>query len=372
MQRIHKGMSAFGLCLLVAACTLPQSAPTQKQILEEVDSDLNGFAFYPVTRNFLPAVQQWPVTGLQYNHSWINRQRGPASNVIAVGDRLSLNIWDPEENSLLTSSDGKVAEILDVPVTSSGTIFVPYLDDIVVVGMTVQDARKTIQEQMEVIIPSAQVQIAQTPGRQNSADVVSGVKTPGQYPLTDRNTTVLSIIAASGGVPETLRNPHVRLVRGDSLYSTSLARLYNKPSLDTTLRGGDKIIIEEDERFFISLGATSSQELIYFPNDTLTALEAISLTGGIASNTADPKGILILRNYQQGQLQLGSAGPDNIRSIFALDITTADGVFSAGKFQIYSGDIVLATESPIARARTAAGLFAAVVGTVAVANSVSN
>ncbi len=372
MNLVFKGIAALGLGLLVAGCTLPQSAPTQKQILADVNDEFAGFAFYPVNRSFLPVVQSWPMTGLQYNHQWISRQRGPASSVIAVGDRLSLNIWDPEENSLLTSSDGKVAQITDIDVSSTGSIFVPYLEDIVVSGMTVEQARKDIQTQMETIIPSAQVQITLTPGRQNSADIVSGVKTPGQYPLTDRNTTILSLVAASGGVPETLRNPHVRLVRGDTLYSTSLSRLYSNPSLDTTLRGGDKVIIEEDERFFISLGATGAQQLVYFPNDRITALEAISLTGGIANNIADPKGILILRNYPQNAVQPGTAGPDDVRSIFALDITTADGVFSAGKFQIHSGDIVLATESPIARARTAAGLFAAVVGTVAVANSVSN
>ena len=38
-----------------------------------------------------------------------------------------------------------------------------------------------------------------------------------------------------------------------------MERLLADPSLDTTLRGGDKIYVEKDERYFLSLGATGRE-----------------------------------------------------------------------------------------------------------------
>ena len=46
------------------------------------------------------------------------------------------------------------------------------------------------------------------------------------------------------------------------------------------------------------------------------------------------------------------------RVVFTLDLTSADGLFSAGNFQIMPDDLVYATESPIGAARTIFGLLA--------------
>ncbi|EYD76931.1 polysaccharide biosynthesis/export protein [Rubellimicrobium mesophilum DSM 19309] len=51
-----------------------------------------------------------------------------------------------------------------------------------------------------------------------------------------------------------MNNPQIRLIRGDAIYGTSIDRLYDNPALDTTLRPGDKVIVQPDERYFLSLG----------------------------------------------------------------------------------------------------------------------
>jgi polysaccharide export outer membrane protein len=38
--------------------------------------------------------------------------------------------------------------------------------------------------------------------------------------------------------------------------------------------------------------------------------------------------------------------------VFALDLTSADGLFSAGEFNIQPGDLVYATESPVTTVQT--------------------
>ena len=48
--------------------------------------------------------------------------------------------------------------------------------------------------------------------------------------------------------------------------------------------------------------------------------------------------------------------------IFAMDLTSADGLFSAKNFEINPGDVVLATESPVVNVRTIFSLVGSLLG----------
>ena len=94
----------------------------------------------------------------------------------------------------------------------------------------------------------------------------------------------------------------------------------------------------------------------------ISALEAISLIGGVTDSRANPKGILVLRDYPTSAVQADGSGPTHERVVFTLDLTTADGLFSAGQFPILSGDLVYATESPLIATGTVLGLVGTVFG----------
>jgi polysaccharide biosynthesis/export protein len=361
-QRFLRLMALPALLIFLAGCSLPRGAALQSEILSKTEIDQEEFAVYVVDRALLPKVAKWPRTGGIRSDGWISRRKGPASLVIAAGDRLNLAIWDSNTNSLLTAPEQKNVAMNEVVVSSDGTIFVPYLDRIYVSGMTPDKARETIQTQLEVIIASAQVQLAQTSGRRNSVDLVGGVAKAGNYPLPDRDFTVLGLISLGGGIPKDMRNPRVRLLRGGKIYVASVAQLYANPELDTTIRGGDKVIVSQDSRYFLSLGATGTESQFYFESDRVSALDALSMIGGISDSRGDPQGILILREYSQSVVDSKGAGPKLARAIFTIDLTSADGLFSAGQFQINPGDLVLATESPVNSVQKIFSLIGSVVG----------
>ena len=340
--------AAGGAMGLLAACNAPRNAARLSEILASAEDDpYQDYAIYPVTRDLLPRVETWPVTGSGPRGGWISRGGGANGQTIASGDRLTLTIWDNEENSLLTSNGNKAVTMEGVAVAPDGTIFVPYIGQVRVAGATAEAARGTIQTRLEEIVPSAQVQLAQEAGRMNSVDVVAGVAAPRSYPLEDRNTSVLSLIARAGGVREGLDNPVVRLVRGGQVHVTTLEQLYENPALDTVLRGGDKIIVEEDPRYFLAIGATGRQQQVRFTRQKLMAADAIALMGGVHAGRADPRGLLILREYPEGARGDGIRGPEQARAIFIVDLTSADGLFSAGRFEIHPDDILYASESPL-------------------------
>jgi polysaccharide export outer membrane protein len=203
-----------------------------------------------------------------------------------------------------------------------------------------------------------------TEGRQSTVSLVSGVATPGSYPLPDQDFTVLELIAEGGGIPASLNNPQIRLHRGSRVYGTSVARLLAEPRLNTTLVGGDRVVIEADSRYFLSLGAAGREARHLFPQDRVTALDALAIIGGVSDERANAPGILTLRRYPAAAGRADGRGPRHARTIFTVDLTSADGLFSAGQFLIRPGDLVYVTESPLIGARTVFGLIGSVFGLV--------
>lgn len=356
-------------CLSVTGCSIPRGAALSSEILKEQDSPNPSYQVVPVTRARVAEVSSWPETGWSGTYAWMSAQRGPKSPLIRAGDKLNLAIWDSQQNSLLTATTAKQAALPGLTVSPEGTIFIPYLGEIEVHNLTPWAARKKIQDALEPIVPSAQVQLSLEMGQQNSVDLVSGVPRPGSYPLPDRSYTLLSLLAQGGGLSPSLRNPVVRVIRAGRSYEIRADRLMSDPALNITLRGDDKVLVEEDNRYFTALGATGREELVYFNRDHITTLEALSMIGGLNDGRANLKSVLVLRDYPRKALRLNGKGPEQPQVVFTFDLTSADGLFAARQFSIHPQDTVFATEAVVSSARTVLGLIGSVVG---VSNAVNN
>jgi polysaccharide export outer membrane protein len=355
-------LGVFACALALGGCALPRGAALQSEVTANASSESADFAVYPVTRAMLDTYRAWPGTGDVTRYSWVGKQKGPIGSVILAGDAIDLAIWDSDDNSLLTSAQQKVANLQTMTVAPNGNIFVPYVGAVKIAGMTQQAARDTVQTALSDISASVQVQLLAKPGRRHAVDVVSGVNRPGSFPLEERDMTVLSAVSQGGGVRDGFDNPQIRLLRGNSTYAIALDKLFKSPELDTTLRAGDKILVAEDESYFLALGASDREELITFPKEDVSALDAMSLMGGLSDARANPEGILVLREYGTGAVRPDDRGPSDTRVVFTMDLTSADGLFSAGNFKINPGDLVYATESPVNNARTILSLIGASFG----------
>lgn len=350
----------LAFCSVLSACSLPRGAALQQEITRSAQDPIEGLAIYAVTRPLLAQVAKWPVPQAARGLSWPPHRHEHADAPIAPGDMIDLAVWDSNESSLFTAPGQKAVDLRGIRVSGNGTIFLPYLDTVHVAGKSQDAARRQIQREMEALIPSAQVQLSVTQGLASSVDLLGSVGKPGSYPVADRHFTVLGLLSAGGGVSDSVRNPRVKLVRSGRSYATRLSDLYDRPALNTVLRGGDRVIVAPDDRYFLSLGAAGQQDLQYFTKENVSALDAMAIIGGISASRANPKGILVLREY--ARIVPGERGPREKRVVFTIDLTSADGLFSAGKFDIMPGDLVLVTESPVTTAETVFGLIGSVFG----------
>lgn len=350
---------------------MPRGAALQTEIFTESESENPTFQVVKVTRDITDQLATWPATGWHGHYHWFGADHGPDSSVIQTGDLLTIVVWDNQDNSLLSGLDSKQTVLPPMTVSAGGKIFMPYVGDVHVRGLSQPAARQRLQSALGEISPSAQVQLSVEQGRNNSVDMVSGVNKPGRYPLDNRNTKILTAFALGGGLSSNLRHPLVRLQRAGKTYETRADALLADPKRNVRLRGGDQISIVEDDRTFNVLGAAREESVIYFEKEQMSAMEALSAMGGLNDDRADPRGILVLREYEADDLKPGMEGPDMQQVVFTIDLTSADGLFAARQFQINPNDTLLATESPVASARTILSLFGSVVGAGATVNAIA-
>ena len=357
------GLVPFLVALLVVAgCTAPRGALLQREILSESDAEEASYSLVPVTQANLAALSGWPATGSGLALNWPGKGQSQRSRMLRPGDTVNLTIWDSQDNSLLTSIEQRVVPMNGLVISPQGTIFVPYIDEVKIIGLSPEEARRDIQARLVPIAPSAQVQLAVEAGDQNVIELVSGVQRPGRYPVASRGVTILSVLAEGGGIPDGMRNPVVRLQRGGQSFASLAQDLYRNPARDILLRGGDRVMVESDPRSFIIMGAAGSERTVPFEKAHHTLMEALSMGGGLLDSRADLRAVLVLRKYPARAVRADGKGPDREQMIFTFDLSTGDGLFAARSFAIHPDDVVLATESPLPAASSLLGLVGTVLG----------
>lgn len=361
-RRLARGLALRLLVMAalwgLAACDLPRTAPPQATVLRDSKGEARDVMVVTLGRDTVEQVAQWALPEAAQPRPWPPVGSGERGIILRPGDRLSLTVWDNETNSLLTSEGQKAVAIGVAAVSAAGTVFLPYIGEVAVGGLGVGAARARLQEQVAESFGAAQVQLEVEPGPGNMVGILGGVARAGSYPLPEGGLTALGLLGLAGGPTPALENPQLRLLRGGHSHGIALARLIDDPGADVRLRGGDRLMLEEDGRLFIALGASGKQDLIAFGRESLSALEAVSKIGGIASARGSPRGVLILREYPDSARDpAGRRGPDRVRVVFTLDLSDTEGLFAAARFAIAPGDLVMVTESPGNALRMSLALF---------------
>ena len=370
-MKIKKSRWARGAALLVMAavlssCGLPRVGPTKKEIFEG-SVQRSGDAFV-VTVNDRVTRATAVTPALGFSQAFKNAHV-IGSDTIRPGDTLGLTVWENVDQGLLAGT-GQNATVLDeVQVDGAGFIFVPYAGRIRAAGNTPEALRRIITSKLEAQTPDPQVVVRRLAGDGSTVSITGAVSGQGVYPIERPTRTLSSMLAKAGGIAVPPEVAQVTVIRGKHRGKIWFQDLYQNPSMDIALRGGDRILVEEDTRAFTALGATGAQNRINFRTQTLSAIEAIATVGGLNSNLADPTGVFVLRNEAPeisnqvlGRTDLQGAQ----RMVYVLDLTKPNGMFMARDFAIRDGDTVYVTEAPYAQFSK---VLSAIAGPAQTANS---
>ncbi len=369
-RKLTKAVMLMAAVALVASCGLPRSGPNKREIMAG-SVDRKGDAFIvPVT----PAVSRATAVQPSFGFSAAFRDAGiMGSDMIAAGDTLAVTVFENvKDDPLLGNTGQRVTPLQEIQVDGQGFIYIPYAGRIKAAGQTPDGLRQAITRQLEDQTPDPQITVTRLAGDGATVSIAGQAGANGVYPIEPGTRTLSAMLAQSGGVTVDPAVAIVRVTRGGQTGKIWLKDLYENPSLDIALRPGDQIVIEEDSRSFMALGATGAQNVIPFDSATMSALEAIATVGGLSTYSADPKGVFVLRDESEA-IAKAVLGRNDLtgdqRIVYVLDLTEPTGLFEARDFQIRDGDTLYVTEAPFVQWQKTLG---AITGTTGAAANLSN
>ena len=365
-----RGAQALILVVLVGAvgaCGLPRSGPHKNEIYSgSVMKEGDAFVF-EVNSRVTQATAVTPALG--FSSAFMNAGV-IGSDLIAAGDKLGLTIYENvKDDPLLGNTGQRVSALTEIQVDGQGNIFVPYAGTIKAAGLTPDELRDAITAKLDTQTPDPQVQVQRLAGNGSTVTLSGFVTGQGVYPIERPTRTLAAMLSKAGGVSIEPAVAIVRVTRGSQTGRVWLQDLYSNPSLDIALRPGDKIDVDRDTRSFTAMGATGAQNRLKFETQTLSAVEALAMVGGLQTNTADPTGVFVFRNEPAAIANVVLGRNDLVgdqRMIYVLDLTKPNGVFDARDFLVRDGDTLMVTEAPYVQLTKA---LAALNGT---ANAVNN
>ncbi len=338
---------ALLLVAAVSGCVLPSSGPSARSIKGGSRDTELGLHVVNVTPNVAAATRSSETLG--FDRAFVDAAV-LSPDTIRPGDTVSVQVWENVDVGLLVGVGQKQTQLESLQVDQKGNIFVPYAGQVHAAGQSPDQLRQAITESLSAQTPDPQVEVRRVAGDGATVSVMGGVSKPGVYPIQAPTLRLSSMLALAGGVALVPDVAQIKVERDNRTSRIWLQDLYDKPSYDIALRGGDRIIVEEDRRSFTALGATIDQARVPFNKRNMTAMEAIATVHGLDGRSANPRGIFILRdeladvaNRVLGRTDL--VGPQ--RMAYLLNFAEASGLFSAREFIIRDEDTIYLTEAAL-------------------------
>jgi polysaccharide export outer membrane protein len=370
---MYKGAQALLLVAVsvsLTACGLPRSGPNKSEIYKGSVLEEGDAFIITVTPEVTRATSVIPALG--FSSAFVNAGV-VGSDTISAGDVLGLTVFENvKDDPLLGNTGQRVSALEEVQVDGQGYIYVPYAGRIKAAGQTPEGLRQAITRKLDTQTPDPQVSVRRVAGDGSTVSVSGSTGAQGVFPIQRPTRTLSGMLASAGGVSINPETAIIRVTRGGKSERVWLEDLYENPSYDIALRGGDKIVVEADTRNFVALGATGAQSLVTFETKTISAIEAIATVGGLSSSIADPTGVFVFRN-EPAEIANAVLGRNDLvgdqRFVYVLDLTQPTGMFEARDFTIRDEDTVYVTEAPYVQWNKT---LSAINGSASAAGSVAN
>lgn len=363
-SRWARSVALLAAVSILASCGLPRVGPNKREIFAG-SVQREGDAFI-VAVNDRVTRSTAVVPALGFSEGFLNAGI-VGSDTIRPGDTLGLTIWENVDDGLIVPSGGNAATLEEVQVDGAGFIFVPYAGRIRAAGNSPEAIRRIITDKLEDQTPDPQVQVRRIAGDGSTVSLVGSVGGQGVYAIERPTRTLSAMLARAGGVTIEPEIAQITVIRGHAKGKIWFQDLFDNPEFDIALRGGDRILVEEDTRAFTALGATGTQARVPFETQNISAVEAIAQVGGLLSASADPTGVFVFRN-EPAEIANQVLGRDDLigaqRMVYVLDLTEPNGMFMARDFVIRDQDTLYVTEAPFTQWNKTISALTGTLGTV--------
>jgi len=244
---------------------------------------------------------------------------------VEVADTIEISVLQPE------------VIVTTATVSPDGTISFPYIGNVQVKGLTLQQIKKEIEDKLcdgYMNYPLVSVVLKEPHSRRFF--VYGDISRPGAYPM-DSQTTVLKAISMAGGLGSSTSAIDVKILRP---YQDKASSQTIDIDIEKALQGDHQsdIMLEPEDTIMVSQGKFYVYGEVNSPGEFLlgkdsTALKAIALANGLTKYGSSSR-VKILRPKANG------SGYENIK----INIKDVMGGGSKQDIPLQSGDTVVVSE----------------------------
>ncbi|HFC8489583.1 TPA: polysaccharide biosynthesis/export family protein [Neisseria subflava] len=361
----QRGMLLMFSTVLSACSLLPASGPSTGKVValgQQNEANIPDVELVDVNADVAASLYQ-----AQVGPSFAQLGEGYASvGAIDVGDVLDITIWEAPPAVLfggaLSSTGSGNAQQTKLPeqmVSSSGTISVPFIGDVSVLGKTPVQVQNIIKGRLKKMANQPQVMVRMV---QNNAANVSVIRAGNsvRMPLTAAGERVLDAVAAVGGSTANVQDTNVQLTRGNVVRTIALEDLVAHPRQNILLRRGDVVTMITNPSTFTSMGAVGHTQQIGFSVKGLSLAEAVGRMGGLQDYRADARGVFVFRYAPLSELppekqskwaERGYGDRAEIPVVYRLNLADANSMFWMQRFPVKDKDVVYVSNAPLAEVR---------------------
>jgi polysaccharide export outer membrane protein len=267
----------------------------------------------------------------------------PESYRIGAGDTLYITVWDHPE---LTSPAGPQQQTLANGrlVRSDGTLFYPYVGELKVSGLTIEELRKAISDKLAKYVEKPQVDVNVIGyGSQRVTFQGAFVKTDPQ-PITAIPTTLAQALGAATINTEQADLSGLVLSRDGHDYRIDLDALNTNKAMaqDVYLKPGDRLFLPYNDRHEVYvIGEVNRPMALTFKTSNLTLTQALGRAGGLNPTTSKGKAVYVIRGIEDLDTARGT--------VYQLDARSPDAFILADQFKVKPGDVVFVGPADVTR-----------------------
>ncbi len=270
---------------------------------------------------------------------------------VGAGDVLNVVVWEHPE---LTNPGNELRDTQSAGrlVGPDGEMFYPYVGNFKAAGMTLAEIRDYIAENLQKVIRTPQVDVRVLEYRSQRVFVTGEVAQPGVSVIDDTPRGVLDLINEHGGLTEMASRRIAVLSRDDQSHLVNLHALHARGNtrFNVALEAGDVLHIPDNsaDKVFV-LGEVGEQGSVPIARNYMSLTEAIAGAQGMDTLSADDASVFVFRSgVQPGISRLCDCEPEEAL-VFGLDLSRADGILLAERFELQPRDVVYVSSTDFAR-----------------------
>lgn len=349
----------LGLLVLCAGCgIMPNSGPSKMQVLmaDKPDSP-TGLQVIKVDEELARRLGE---SQRYQSFSQVFGQSDVPSYKIWPGDRLEVSIWETPPAVLfknisvnsLASDLGTGSETVPAQmVMDDGTISIPFVGRVKVTGRTPSKIEEEIASRLVGQANNPQVMVRVVSNAASQISVIGDVNHSCNIPLTPKGERILDALATAGGVNHPLTKVSLQLSRKGVNARMPLDKVVEDPEQNLQLLPGDVLSALFQPWTFSIMGAAGRNQEMPFEAAGITLAQALSRSGGLNDNRADPGGVFLFR-FEDAKLvkqpTARQALDGKLPVIYQINFNDPGAFFAIQNFPVQDKDVIYIANMPSA------------------------